>query len=387
MSSIVELVLKFLTHRRLRSFLTTLGIAIGVALVVSLISLNRGMMAYVTDAMQQLGTNMVYIMPKMAVGAAFSGTSFGEEDLHAVDRLYFVKEAIGMSYNNLKVDIRGKEYYLPVVGSKSGLVEKFGDISMFSIERGRDFTEGESRKVVVGNYVADEYNLGPGSQIEIEGESFRVIGVMAEAGNRQDDSQLYIPIDDLWEFTGKEGEYAFIYADVTEPKVENIERALERVRGREDFDVQTSETLMETVDQVLGVMSAVFLAVASISVLVGSVGIANTMYMAVAERTRDIGIMKAVGASNRDILAVFLLESGFLSLVGGLAGAALGYAMARGIAYVAGVAAGFKSLRPVFTPDLVLITAAMSFVVGMLSGLFPARYAAQLEPVDALRHQ
>ncbi|MBD3263438.1 FtsX-like permease family protein [Candidatus Woesearchaeota archaeon] len=241
--------------------------------------------------------------------------------------------------------------------------------------------------MVLGHYLAEEYSLGPGSQVDIEENQFRVIGVMSEVGNRQDDRQLYIPVDDLWAITDQYDEYAMIYAKVTEPRVEDIERALERVRGREDFDVLTAESLMETVGDILAVMNAVFMAVASISVLVGSVGIANTMYMAVAERTRDIGIMKAVGASNNDILKVFLLESGFLSLVGGLAGAALGYTLAQGISYLAGTAAGFKGLNPVFTPDLILLTAAMSFVVGILSGLFPARYAAQLEPVDALRHQ
>lgn len=387
MSSIVELVLKFLTHRRLRSFLTTLGIAIGVALVVSLVSLNRGMLAYVSDQLDQLGGDMVTITPKIAPGAPFTGTSFSEDDLDAVERLYFVEEVMGLTYTNLNVEIRNEEHFLPVVGSKRGVTEAMGDVSTFGIERGRDFTEGESGKVVLGHYLAEEYNLGPGSQVELEGARFRVIGVMSEVGNRQDDRQIYAPIEDIWAITGREGDYGMIYAKVTEPRVEDVERALERVRGREDFDVLTAESMMETVGEILAVMNAVFLAVASISVLVGSVGIANTMYMAVAERTRDIGIMKAVGASSSDVLKVFLLESGFLSLVGGLAGAGLGYGLAKGISYIAGVAAGFKSLQPVFTPDLVLITAAMSFVVGILSGLFPARYASQLEPVDALRYQ
>lgn len=387
MSGVVELVLKFVAHRRLRSFLTTLGVAIGVALVFSLVSINQGMLAYISDTMDELGSDLVMVMPKGLLGGGGFGTAFSQDEVDALERLYFVESAMGFAMGNLPAKIKGQDVNLMILGTDDGITNMFGDISSFEIERGRDFTANERKKLVIGYNIARDHNLGPGSQIEINGEKYRVVGVMSQVGNSQDDSQVYMHIDDFAEITGRESEYIMIYLNTKEPKVEVIERTLERIRGREDFEVSTSEDLMETVNQVLGVLNAVFMAVASISILVGSVGVANTMYMAVAERTREIGIMKAIGATEQDILTIFLLESGLLSLIGGLFGTVLGYGLAKGIGYAAAVGAGMLALQPIFSLELVFWSGFMAFVVGVLSGVFPARYASKLEPVQALRYE
>ena len=384
MLRLVNLVLKFVAHRRLRSFLTTLGIAIGVALVVSLVSINQGMLSYVEESFEGIGSDLVTIMPDLGPGMA--STSFSEEEKKAIDRLYFVKEIQGMDGAMLEVQIRGEEFTTFIIGIEEDFMKLFGGMENFEVERGRGFVSGDTRKVVIGYLIAEDYNIGSGSQITIEGETYRVIGVMSQVGNSGDDSQIYMLLDDFWDLTGRDSTYMMFYAKVIEPKVEEIEETLERLRGREDFTVTTMENLLETVNSVLGVLTAVFIAVASISILVGAVGVANTMYMAVIERTREIGVMKAVGASERDILIIFLLESGFLSLIGGFAGMLLGFALSS-LLSVGAAQAGFTGLKPVVGTDLIVSTALVSFLVGVVSGVFPARQASRLQPVDALSYE
>ncbi len=380
------LVAKFVIHRRLRSFLTTLGIAIGVALIFSLVSINRGLMSAVAEQLEQIGGDIITVVPKFS--GPLSSQPFSNEELDALRRLPFVRDVAGIYSTVLPVELSGRTEYLAIYGySPEDITRVMNEIQSFRVERGREFREGENHKLVIGYLLADRYNLGPGSRLRIAGRDFRVVGVLEKIGNSEDDMSINANVEDLWELTGEDGTYNYIMLTVSEPNDDRIKRELKKVRGQEDFDVFTPESFMERAGQVLGIVNAIFLAVASISILVGGIGVANTMYMAVFERTHEIGVMKAVGASERDVLTIFLLESGLLSLIGGLFGMALGWGLAWGVGHAAATFGGTEYLHPVLSADIFLLTAALSFVVGLLSGFFPARYAAKLEPVEALRYE
>ncbi|PIY91579.1 hypothetical protein COY71_02380 [Candidatus Micrarchaeota archaeon CG_4_10_14_0_8_um_filter_60_7] len=172
---------------------------------------------------------------------------------------------------------------------------------------------------------------------------------------------------------------------------ERIEDKLRKTRheeeGKETFTVSTSEQLLESFSVILGVVEAMIIGIAAISLLVGGIGIMNTMYTSVMERTREIGIMKAIGARNGDILAIFLIESGMLGAVGGIVGILAGMGLGKLTEIIAEAALGSQLLKASFTPELLIGALLFSFVIGALSGTLPARQAASLKPVDALRYE
>ena len=388
MQNVVNLVVKFLTHRRLRSILTTLGIAIGVTLVFSITSLKEGTMVALTENVNDLGSDLITIMPK---SAAISGTSqlFSQKELNALESLYFVEVAASFYSGILPVTIRGEEEYLTISGVNPEAGEKlFREISSFEIEFGRMLEKNERGNVLIGSKLAEDNNLQTGSQIEIKDKKYRVVGILGEVGVPHRDNSVNMNVEELWEILGIEsGTYQYMMLKVNEMKIDVVERTLERIRGKDNFEVSTPQDMIEQAGQILDVLSIVFSTIAGISIIIGAINVANTMYMAVTERTRDIGIMKAIGAKESDILTIFLLESGFLSLIGGVVGALFGYGLATVFAMAARQLTGISSLSPIFSPSLVGGTVIVSFIIGVVSGIFPAKYASKLEPLEALRYE
>ncbi|MBR9690029.1 MAG: ABC transporter permease [Candidatus Altiarchaeota archaeon] len=386
MLSVANLVIKFVSHRKLRSFLTTIGIAVGVALVFGLISVNRGFVVAISGTLEGLGDNFVTVMPKTASMGLSSSSPFTQRDVDTLDKLIFVQSALGGYGTNLPAEIRGDTVFVTIRGVESDKLDvMFKEVQPYGFIMGRPLTSGERGKIVVGYKLADDYSLSPGSQIEIADKDFRVVGIMEQIGSNQIDNLITANVEDIWELVDAEGEYLLMFAKVTELKIDEIERALKRVRGKEDFEVSTPENLVNQISDILQVINLVFLSVASISILVGSVGVANTMYMAVAERTRDIGILKAIGAGERHIITIFMLESGLLSVVGGLVGILLGLGINYVFGYIVTVTGIIGGYEFSFNWDLMLATIALSFAIGVISGFFPARYASKMEPVQALK--
>jgi putative ABC transport system permease protein len=268
------------------------------------------------------------------------------------------------------------------------------DMGGITIIEGRITGAGDKYGAVVGYNIIDDFfkkDMGVGDKMEIDGKDFRVRGRLSKIGNPQDDSQIYINMDTARELFDEPDEITMMMVKVKsgsdpEKVADDIKDELEDRRGSKDFSVMTSAQLAETVQSVLGIIQVVLVGIAAISLLVGGIGIMNTMYTSVQERTRQIGIMKAIGATNEDVQLIFMVESGLLGLVGGAIGCVLGILMSLGVEYGA-ASAGFEALKASVTPELVAMALGFSFVIGMASGTFPARQAAKMNPVDALRYE
>jgi len=392
-----------LKRRKLRSWLTMIGIFIGIAAVVALISLGQGLQGYLTETFEMMGSNKLIVTPGRGMGFGMGGADkLTSKDLDAIKKTKGVDIVTEMIYGSSLIKFKGEAKPTFVIGLPTDETANiFKEMQGFEPEQGRDLKEGDKDKVVIGFLVAkDEGFFDNGVNLRdkliIQGKDFRVVGVMEQIGNPADDSQVYIPLETAKEIFDKEDEIDMVYVQIKtgfEPDevAENIEKKLRRVRnekeGEETFSVQTFEQLLETFSNIFAVVQGVLVGIAAISLLVGGIGIMNTMYTSVLERTKEIGTMKAIGAKNSDILWIFLFESGLLGLVGGAIGILIGVGLAKGTEYLATTALGTPFLQASFPLYLIVGALAFSFLIGTASGILPAMQAAKLKPADALRYE
>lgn len=393
-----------LTRRKLRSWLTMIGIFIGIAAVVALISLGQGLQDYISGEFEKLGSDKLIIQPKGAFGPPGSVTS--ESLMLTIKDAEFIQDIRGIewvaSYLMKSSQVRYKEEISVeyTTGIEPDDLEFYVEIGSIEILEGRIFKEGEKNKLVVGydHAYGDKWSkkLGIGSNIEIEGTEFKIVGIMDKIGNSADDGALYVPKNSLREVLNNEKEESYMIAKVASgfdpvEVAKTVERKLRQFRDekedQETFSVQTSDQLLDTFQGIFAVVQAVLVGIAAISLFVGGIGITNTMYTSVLERTKEIGTMKAVGARNRDIRYLFLIESGLLGLVGGAIGVLIGVGMGLGTEYIATMALGTPLLQASFPWYLIVGALIFSFGIGALSGIFPAMQAAKLKPATALRYE
>jgi putative ABC transport system permease protein len=401
-----KLALKSIIKRKLRSWLTVIGIFIGIATVVALIAVGQGMEKAITQQFEELGTDKIVISAGGdAAGAAFAAglasNPITYDDLDVVNDVRGVDVAAGMISRLALVEFDGETKTTWVNGFPTDETAKVvEDIQSFEVLEGRNLEDGDDYVALVGYnlYMEDffEKPVEERDKIYIEGEKFKVIGIVDKIGNAQDDTQIMIPIDTAKELFDTGDDIYGIMVKITEgeePSVvaERIEDELRDFRdeeeGAESFQVQTFEQILEQVGAVLGIISAVLIGIAAISLLVGGIGIMNTMYTAVLERTKEIGVMKSIGGTNKDIMLIFLIESGLYGLVGGGVGVIIGGGLSIIVAKIAGAALGIDYFQASITWWLVLGALGFSFVVGVISGVFPAKQASKMQPVDALRYE
>jgi len=235
-----------------------------------------------------------------------------------------------------------------------------------------------------------------GNKLKINGREFKVKGILKSVGNPSDDQNIIMSYDIFKEFFNSSKRVDMIYVQIQPGEdikqvAEKVKKDLMKFRDVKektiDFTILTPEELLGTFSIILNIITAFLAGIASISLVVGAVGIANTMYTSVLERTKEIGTMKAIGARNSDILLIFIIESGLLGIIGGIIGVALGMISSGVIEMVANEALGTNLLQVSFSPYLIMGCLIFSFVVGSLAGLLPARQASKLNPVDALRYE
>lgn len=406
-------------HRKVRSWLTVIGVFIGITAVVALISVGLGLERTVNDQVAKVfGVDTFILAPRGSFGpgqATASSPSQYALDLEWLRKLDGVKTAAAVRQRTAFVqgqpgpEGRLAQGFLPVMGLSPELITSFGSfIGTVAVEPGGRLFEGGDRLVaLLGRDVATRLRVEVGQTIVVAGDAGKpdltltVIGILASApsearpqqgfasGMRPSGDTIYLPyetMDLLWD-SGSDVLVTLVRTfpgrDVDE--VANRAQAELRARGSRVTAITYSD-ISNAIGTVTSTVSAFLAGIAGISLLVGGVGVMNTMFTSVLERTKEIGIMKAVGAKNSHILAIFVIESGLMGLVGGIVGTLLGL----GISVVASAILGRMfdvQIAVVANPTLIVATLVGSFALGAVAGLWPARRAAKLPVVDALRYE
>jgi len=406
MKDLLKYILKNIFQRFTRSSLTILSILIGIMAVYALISFGQGLSKYVEEVGEDSGTDKLFAQPKGAGPPGSTGTFLSDDDVDIMKKVNGVKAVTGMIMSQAEVNYKdsGRGKWVFVMGLSTDPQERElieSAFAGFGIDDGRELKKGDGNKITVGyNYkLADKIfpkALKLGDKLYISGERFEIVGFYESIGNAGDDANVYLTIDRAKElFDMDENEFAFVYlqsekgvdpGELADKVEDKLRKEKGQKEGQEDFYVASYEELLETFGTVLNVLNGILVIIAGISVLVAAVNIMNTMYTAVLERTKEIGIMKAIGSRNRYILMIFFFESGILGLIGGTIGIIFGYALAKmGGAIAAG--AGYALLQPYFPWWLTAGCLTFAFIVGASSGFFPALQASKLKPVDALRYE
>jgi len=377
--------MRALLANRMRSFLTMLGIIIGVAAVICLISVGQGAEKMVSSQIESLGTNLIVITPSKGTTLELADADYLMQKVHLLSRCMPILQF------STDVSWKSNSSTVPIVGT----TPNFPQIRSFNVETGRFLMESDltyrRRVAVVGQTVVEEVFEAQdpiGQVININRQPFTVVGTMEEKGESfgmDNDNIVLAPVTTLQRLAGTR-KINSIYAQVRNPEntdtvVSMISKAFDAKFRREDtVKVASQKQLLDTVSTVTSTFTVLLASIAGISLVVGGIGIMNIMLVSVTERTREIGLRKAVGAKNSDILVQFLIESSMLSGFGGIVGIGLGIAASRVIAGLGG--------WPRYT-SLWAISLAFCFslAVGIFFGLYPAQRAAKLDPIYCLRYE
>ena len=391
-----------LIANKLRSLLTMLGIIIGVAAVIALVSIGNGVKQDIENSISSLGSNLLVVLPgaPRTPGARSSQGSMKSlkiSDYEAIAKLEGVKAASPMTNGSYVVTYQNKNWTTSVAGVNSN----FQDVNNWTMTSGRFFSDknvqNRERVAVVGqtvvkNLFADEDPVG--KEIRVKNIPFRVIGVLKSKGNGtmgndQDDTVL-IPYTTSMERVEGIDYLRRVYVvakddggiDRLQADIENLLRVRHNIKDTnlDDFNIQNMKSIMETVAQTTGTFTLFLGAVAAISLVVGGIGIMNIMLVSVTERTREIGVRKALGATYSVIVTQFLIEAVVISLMGGFIGIAFGI----GASKVIGMVSGMSTIVSVPT---IIMSFAFSMAIGLIFGIYPARKAAKLNPIDALHYE
>ena len=399
----LNLSLNSLKRRRLRSWLTMIGIFIGIAAVVSLISLGAGLKTAIIGQFSSLSADILIVTNAETSFGPPGSTSIKkltEYDKKIIEKVENVKEVIPRIMRPIKFEynkILGFEFAASMPDDEKQLEFIYNNLNL-KIEEGKELKKEDKGKILLGSEFGRTDNYGKKirarSKIRIYDEGFEVIGIMKPTINFQLNRIVLMMEKDMKEILnlGDEADMLVVIVsdkDKTEEVGKEIEKKLRQDRnekeGEEDFSVKTPLQQLSAINTILNIISIVISGIAAISLLVGGIGIANTMYASVLERTREIGVMKAIGARNSDILYIFLIEAGMLGLVGGMIGIFLGLGVAFLASYSANGFFGERIFVVGVNYSLIGFALAFSLVIGIFAGVFPALQASRLKPVEALR--
>jgi putative ABC transport system permease protein len=402
-SEYFNIAFKNLKNRKLRSWLTVIGIFISIATIFTLISLSLGLEKAVEEQFELLGADKFFIQPKtgfLASPGSTGVTILTEEDIEVVSKVNGIKDYSYFVAANAKVEFSDEIRYFMVWGIPPENLEVYLEVGALKIEEGRFLEKGDKNSVILGNHFKTKNLLGRqirvGDKIEINGQKVKVKGIMELIGNPEDDKAIMIDIESFREIFEIPNRVDYIMLQVEEGEevseiAERTERKLRKFRDlkeeNQDFSILTLDEILESFKNILGIITYFLAGIAAISLLVGAIGIANTMYTSVLERTREIGVMKAIGAKNSDILWIFLIESGLLGLVGGIVGIILGYGISKMIEFI--IITQFETeLLSISAPFYLIIGCLIfSFIIGSISGTLPAIQASRTNVSDALRYE
>jgi len=399
-------------NSRLRSWLTIVGIVIGVAAVIAIISLGEGMQQEMNERMSGLGGDILTLTAGFSRGRGMfgprgggppgegGGTQATEEEI-VLDRtdLQALKGIPDIAYIDTQIRDSVDVSYLGKSGSVSltGVDQKvWSKVTTEEIKEGRFLDAADQNVVVIGSRLAESYfdqPVGINKMLTIEDSAFRVVGILDESGN-----SIYMPIQMAYQvLDDKENDvYDSIIIkikneDDLDAVIKKIEKKLMMVRHvsekDKDFSVSSSKKMMETRTEMMSSMNVFLIAIAAVSLIVGAIGIANTMFTSVLEKTKEIGVMKAIGAKNRDIMKIFLMNAAIIGLIGGILGIFAGIILSGALPTLMGGEVGMFRSGTVVSLSSVMLALGVSLGVGILAGAVPAYKASKLKPVDALRYE
>jgi putative ABC transport system permease protein len=382
-----------LKRNKVRTFLTSLGILIGVLSVVLMMAFGFGLKDYINKQFDTLGKNLIMILPGSGFGAQggaglIGGVQFDEKDLSKIEKVKNVAQVAPIFMKTIKTEANGKIERGNLMGTTPNTFEIINqETQLGKFFTGSDLTK-KKKVVVIGAQIADKLFGGPNNAlnktIRIQNQRFLVIGIMKKIGSlgADDDLNIYAPYTALYSQNPNKTFFALYLTAkndqvVSQVKSDTKEALLRRYKA-DDFSVTEQSELLETINMIIGVLNIALIAIGSISLIVGGIGIMNIMYATVTERTKEIGVRRAVGATKKDILYQFLSESAIVSFFGGL------LALILAIIIV-------SLIQPVFPAVINLTSVLTSFgissFVGIFFGVFPAKKAADLSPIEAMRYE
>jgi putative ABC transport system permease protein len=403
--------LSSLAANKLRSALTVLGIVIGVAAVIAMLGIGRGAQASVQSQIESIGTNLVFVRPGSVEqggvrSAAGESATLTLDDASALEGLPSVASVAPELDGFVQAAFLGNNTNTRLIGvTESYLAVRHLELAVGDFISPANVT-ARSTAVVLGSAVADDLFGGAvgalGQSLRLNGQPYRVIGVLASKGGTgfgNQDDQVLVPITTAQaRLIGARrfgGSTSLDVINVEASSADRVDSTIQEVstvlrdrhhvpEGSEDFSVQSQQDILGTFTQVTDTFTLFLGGIAGISLVVGGIGIMNIMLVSVTERTREIGVRKAVGARRQDILSQFLAESATLSLLGGALGVLVGWLIAQ---LIGGVQLGSAAIHPVVGMDSVLLATVFSVAIGLFFGIYPAMRAARLEPVEALRYE
>lgn len=431
----IKLSLNSITHRKLRAWLTLLGIIIGVAAVVSIISIGNGAQESINASLSGFGADVITISPGFSRAGSFGGRTFdfpgaggtggggqrnsssssssvtptlknsdvlvikNNSDVVAVNQIVSGRNSVTYGDKKTNASIQGVN---PLTWTSTINV---------TLASGRMLGTSDTRNVVIGNNLATTTFSKPitlGRQIDINGTSFTVVGILASSGSSfggSTDSTIYMPYTSAWGVVDvNKNEFSSIQVKVAD--VTNIDADINAITAdlmlsrrvtskTQNFTITSSQTIKEQINSVMQTLTLFLGAIAAVSLLVGAIGIANSMFTSVLEKTRDIGIMKALGATNNEVLILFVIESGLFGLIGGIIGVFIAFLLTSALnlmginigSLMGGGVMGRGSGGMSISFELVILAIVLSTIIGTISGLVPASNASKMRPVDALKYE
>lgn len=377
-----------------------MGIVIGIMLVVIIFSLSSGIERAISNLLQSFGSDLIFVFPGKETNPLTSfvgGQKFKVDDLLDLERIPGVKYVMPTDVAVMNVEFRGEKQSVMVHGAPwSGMRPIFEESKGVKLAFGSWPQTEDTNEIVLGDLAANKNFKTPihvGDEVTMGSKRMRVVGVIAPIGAQDDDNAFYISINNYWAITGSD-RVAITAIIKANPNV-NLDLLARQIKfelGKQqtvrDFSVLTPAKTSQLIGSVMSLVELFLIVIALISLIVGAVGIMNTMYTSVLERTRQIGIMKAIGATSENVLSLFLMESGIIGLTGGLMGILGGIL----ISFLIGLFAGKLGTQGLFSfASLDFygfgVILFVTFMTGIFAGLLPARQASKMEPAEALRYE
>jgi putative ABC transport system permease protein len=393
---IFEMSLKSLTRQQIRSFLTLAGVVIGIAAIVCLLSIGAGLTLSVNEQFEKMGTNIVYLLGSNPLSGSSQATEFSDSDIAWIESVSGVDYALPLYMSSGTMEANGEKQNIVIMSADIKKAEVFEKFGYFDVEEGRTIESEDSQGILVSKKLAQEIFEKPLTAkkiVYINGEQYKIAGVqkpLQQVVGDQDPSNMVMMTLTAFDriVPNKKPVYVMVITLSREDNTQISEKLtdhFENKYGEKAVYVYTSDQVLEQVNSLYAIITFFLIGISAIAMIVGGVGIMNAMVTSVIEKTKEIGIMKALGASNFIILMIFIIEAALIGLIGGAIGTLLGYGLSQIIALFA-IQSGFI-LQGVINVEITLVGLGFSTIVGIISGFIPAWNAANLDPIEALRFE